>query len=312
MLFISSVRHLTIFREQASKERKAFDERSRIILSNRHTFCYVHCVLVFIWTGRKIKRTEFLPQLCPCNSFQQLTDLGQPLLRITGWPWGILISPAASLPLLWSGLEKHRSPLLMAANGLWWRPVWMALLPLTLFLLCSLKSICQSLLSPPSTLLVTSPSSCILHLCLFLFNPHLFFTWLWEKSVQVFPLEAVAISFVITCYWLPIGGIHLGCHVCDTLIQRGNRAWLHTSEEKFPFPHKVISWNSQNEFYLSASILFPLEQFSDWGSHTCDTKQLSKAHSCRIHVPNNYEWANTPGSSGTPAWKEVKWNLSIR
>lgn len=114
MLFISSVRHLTIFREQASKERKAFDERSRIILSNRHTFCYVHCVLVFIWTGRKIKRTEFLPQLCPCNSFQQLTELGQPLLRITGWPWGILISPAASLPLLWSGLEN-------TAPHYWWQ-----------------------------------------------------------------------------------------------------------------------------------------------------------------------------------------------
>lgn len=34
--------------EQASKQRKAFDECSRIILSNRHIFCYVDCVLVFI------------------------------------------------------------------------------------------------------------------------------------------------------------------------------------------------------------------------------------------------------------------------
>lgn len=170
----------------------------------------------------------------------------------------------------------------------------------------------------PKSSVASFHSAC--HLPIFLYSSSLFI------SLQPPPVFHLALGEIcpgfssrscwnylfITCYWLPIGGIHLGCHVCDTLIQRGNRAWLHTSEEKFPFPHKVISWNSQNEFYLSASILFPLEQFSDWGSHTCDTKQLSKAHSCRIHVPNNYEWANTPGSSGTPAWKEVKWNLSIR
>lgn len=48
MHFISSVRHLTVCGEQASKERKAFDECNRIILSNWYTFCYVDCVLVFI------------------------------------------------------------------------------------------------------------------------------------------------------------------------------------------------------------------------------------------------------------------------
>lgn len=47
MHFISSVKHLTVC-EQASKERKAFDECNRIILSNRFTLCYVDCVLVFI------------------------------------------------------------------------------------------------------------------------------------------------------------------------------------------------------------------------------------------------------------------------
>lgn len=42
--FHQSVRQLKTCGEQASKERKAFDECSTIILSNRHTFCYVDCV----------------------------------------------------------------------------------------------------------------------------------------------------------------------------------------------------------------------------------------------------------------------------
>lgn len=53
MHFKSSVRHLKSYAEQASKERKAFDECARIILSNRHTFCYVDCVLVFIELNEK-------------------------------------------------------------------------------------------------------------------------------------------------------------------------------------------------------------------------------------------------------------------
>lgn len=62
--------------------------------------------------------TELLAQLRLCNSSQELTELGQPLLGKTGWPWGMLFSPVSSFPVSWSGLEKCLCLLFMGATKL--------------------------------------------------------------------------------------------------------------------------------------------------------------------------------------------------
>lgn len=87
--------------------------------------------------------------------------------------------------------------------------------PASSFLFSSLKSVCRSLPSSPSTLpcyLPAFPHFCILFsffLSLMTLKPKAIFHLASEKSLQVFLLECVAISFFIKCHWFSIDGIHL-------------------------------------------------------------------------------------------------------
>lgn len=75
MAFINSVSFRTACGDLDSRERKAFDICSRIILGNRHIFYYVGCVLAFVWIGQQLQRSGCLPQQCACNSFHQFSEV---------------------------------------------------------------------------------------------------------------------------------------------------------------------------------------------------------------------------------------------